>query len=277
MATTSRTYPQGVTCWVDTEQPDPRAAAEFYGALFGWEFENVMPPDAPAVYLIATLGGQDVAAIGSGAAQHVPAWNTYIAVDDADELAQAVVRAGGGVLAAPEDAGPGGRSATCADPEGAPFRLWQARRRLGAQAVNVPGSWNFSDLRTTEPRRAERFYTELFGWRYLDLGESVETMIAVPGYGDHLEATIDPGIRARQAGAPEGFADVIGAVQPTGPAEQPHWRVKFSVASRTDSITRAEAAGATVLGTEDTPWADLADLRDPQGAVFTISEFHAPE
>ncbi|WP_051073813.1 VOC family protein [Mycobacterium sp. JS623] len=32
---------------------------------------------------------------------------------------------------------------------GAPgFRLWRPRLRLGAQLVNAPGSWNFSDLHT---------------------------------------------------------------------------------------------------------------------------------
>ena len=31
-------YPAGVSCWVETLQPDPRGALDFYGALFGWEF-----------------------------------------------------------------------------------------------------------------------------------------------------------------------------------------------------------------------------------------------
>ena len=40
-------YIPGVPCWVDTNQPDPDAAAEFYGGLFGWESEDVMPPGLP--------------------------------------------------------------------------------------------------------------------------------------------------------------------------------------------------------------------------------------
>jgi predicted enzyme related to lactoylglutathione lyase len=36
-------YIAGVPCWVDTSQPDPDAAAAFYGGLFGWEFEDAMP------------------------------------------------------------------------------------------------------------------------------------------------------------------------------------------------------------------------------------------
>ena len=40
-------YPAGVPCWVDTSQPDPEAAAAFYGGLFGWEFEDRTPPGMP--------------------------------------------------------------------------------------------------------------------------------------------------------------------------------------------------------------------------------------
>ena len=35
----------GVPCWVDTSQPDPEAAVDFYSGLFGREFENVVPSD----------------------------------------------------------------------------------------------------------------------------------------------------------------------------------------------------------------------------------------
>ena len=33
-------YEPGVPCWVDTRQPDPRAATDFYTRLFGWEAET---------------------------------------------------------------------------------------------------------------------------------------------------------------------------------------------------------------------------------------------
>jgi len=45
---TERTYPLGVPCWVDTQQPDVEAAIEFYAGLFGWTFQDAMPPGAPA-------------------------------------------------------------------------------------------------------------------------------------------------------------------------------------------------------------------------------------
>jgi predicted enzyme related to lactoylglutathione lyase len=36
-------YIGGVPCWVDTTQPNPKAAVAFYSELFGWEFEDLMP------------------------------------------------------------------------------------------------------------------------------------------------------------------------------------------------------------------------------------------
>jgi predicted enzyme related to lactoylglutathione lyase len=102
----------------------------------------------------------------------------------------------------PVDAGPGGRLAACVDPRGARFRLWQPRRRLGAQLVNALGCWNFSDLHTGDAAAAGGFYSRVFGWEFDDVGFA--TMIRRPGYGEHLESTIDPDIRRRQASAPPG-------------------------------------------------------------------------
>ena len=151
--TQPRTYPEGVTSWVDIEVDDVDAAQAFYGGLFGWTFTQATPPEAPVRYLVAQLDGQDVAGIGGRAdsSTATPTWNTYVAVDDIEAAASRVVAAGGRVIDPPSDAGEGGRAATCADPAGVQFRLWQARRRLGAQITNTPGSWNFSDLVAVRP------------------------------------------------------------------------------------------------------------------------------
>jgi predicted enzyme related to lactoylglutathione lyase len=265
----SRTYPHGVTCWVDTEQPDVDAAIAFYGSLFGWIFEDAMPPDAPGRYVIAKLDGRDVAAIGRGTG--AVAWNTYVAVDDADTATAALVAAGARLVTGPADAGPGGRTSTLADPEGVELRLWQARRRLGVQAANEPGAWNFSDLHTASVEAAAAFYGPAFGWSIEDQGWS--TSIRVPGYGDHLEATVDPDIRTRQASAPEGFADVIGGIARVADGEQPHWHVTFTVADRDATSSHVETLGGTVLSFGENDWTRHALVRDPQGAVFTVSQF----
>ena len=273
--TDERSYPEGVPCWVDTEQPDVDAAGHFYANLFGWTFSDAVPADAPGKYLIASLDGADVAAIGPTQGDTPVEWHTYIAAADADAAAASVRAAGGTVTLGPVDAGPGGRLAGCVDPRGARFRLWQPRRRLGAQLTNAPGSWNFSDLHTGDASAAIGFYARLFGWEFDDLGFA--TMIRRPGYGDHLAATVDPGIRERQESisAPPGFADAIAWLAPLTNG-QDHWHVTFSVASRDDSAATAEKRGAVLISSEDTEWAKTALIRDPQGAELTLSQFTPP-
>lgn len=270
----TRTYPDGVPNWVDTDQPDPDAARDFYARLFGWTLTTVSPPEAP-LYVIASLEGADLA--GLAAATIGPAvWNTYIAADDADGTAAVIRDAGGEVVTAPFDVGPAGRMAICRDPAGATFRLWQPGRRRGAEVVNAPGTWNFSDLHTDRPDTLG-FYAEVFGWEFDDLGFA--TLARRPGYGDHLEATVDPGIRARQVavGAPPGFEDAIAWVTRLEPGSGAHWHTSFSVADRDAAAATAGELGADVLSTEETQWVRTALIRDPQGAVFTASQFTPPE
>jgi uncharacterized protein len=270
-----RTYPHGVTCWIDSEQPDLDAACRFYAGLFGWTLTEATPLVAGGSYRVATLDGATVAGLGS--TRDTATWNTYVAVDDADATADAVPDAGGAVVRSPADAGSSGRAATCTDPSGTPFRLWQPRGLPGAQLTNSPGSWNFSDLYTDDRERAMAFYTRLFGWVAVDMDGGAGTMIQVPGYGDHLAATVDPGIHERQAMAPPGFADVIGGLALVGAGEPTRWHVTFAVADRDDSVARAEGLGATVLRSTEDAWTRNAVLRDPQGAELSVSQFTPPE
>src|SRR3954468_2873152 len=91
-------YIPGVPCWIDTSQPDPAAAVAFYGELFGWQFEDVMPPGSPSPCFIGRIRGGDVAAVASQA-EGSAVWNSYVWVSDADETAAKIREAGGSVLA----------------------------------------------------------------------------------------------------------------------------------------------------------------------------------
>src|SRR5215212_6948217 len=165
-------YIPGVPCWIDTSQPDPDAAVAFYGDLFGWELEDVMPPGAPGKYFTARIRGGDVAAIGSipeGAPQ-MATWNTYVWVESADETAAKVRDAGGSVVMEPFDVMDAGRMAVFADPGGAAFCVWQAKKHKGSQVVNEHGTNNFNTLSTRDIEGAKAFYGAVFGWETLDLG-----------------------------------------------------------------------------------------------------------
>lgn len=264
---TVRTYPAGVPSWIDVSPPDLDAAQEFYGRLFGWTFDVATPPGVPR-YVIARLDGEDAAGLADGSGDDAaggvsPGWATYVAVEDIHVAIATVEERGGTVLRAPEAAGEGGWSAAFADPAGVELRLWQAKRRPGVQALNRPGAWNFSDLHTDDPDGVD-FAAELFGW--VVERSDYATMLRVPGYGDHLEATVDPDIRARQVGAPPGFADAVGWVAPADAAQglPPHWHVSFTVADRDETASLAEREGAEVLAVVDDDWTRRALIRDPR-------------
>jgi hypothetical protein len=276
-------YPAGVPCWIDTNQPDPPAAVEFYCRLLGWEFADMMPPNSPAPYFVARVHGLEVAAIGSIARGDATraTWNTYVWVENADETAQRVEQARGRVLVAPFDVPGAGRMAECVDPSGAGFRLWQAREHRGAQLVNAPGSWNWSNLKTSDADDAMRFYATVFGWEFseVDFGAGASWMVRVPGYGDFLEVR-NPGIRAQHAaaGAPPGFTDAVGWLQPGPPDAEAYWSVTLSVADADLVAARtAELGGTVVSAPVDVPYSRLVQITDPQGAALTLSQFKMPE
>jgi predicted enzyme related to lactoylglutathione lyase len=271
-------YIPGVPCWVDTSQPDPEAAVDFYSRLFGWEFENVLPPDSPGKYFTARLRGGDVAAVGSipDAAPQMAMWNTYVWVESADETASKVRAGGGGVVMEPFDAMDAGRMGVFTDPEGAMFCVWQANQHKGARIVNEHGSLNFNGLNTRDLTGAKAFYGSVFGWTTLALpaGE----MWTLPGYGDYLERD-NPGLRKMiaEVGGPSGFEDVVASINPipdNQPDTPPHWSVMFAVDDADAVAARAaELGGNVIVPPFDAPWSRLTIISDPQGATFIASKY----
>jgi predicted enzyme related to lactoylglutathione lyase len=272
-------YIPGVPCWIETTQPDQEAAVDFYRGLFGWEFEDVMPPGSESSYFIARIRGGDVAAVGGLPDGGPPraAWNTYIWVDSADETAAKVLAAGGEVLVEPFDVMDAGRMAVFADPEGAAFSVWQAGQHKGARIVNEAGSLNFNGLNTREVASAKSFYGSVFGWRTLELGGGAE-MWTLPGYGEYLERD-NPGLRENMAsvGAPAGFADVVASINripDEEPDVPPHWSVTFAVDDADATARKAAELGGKVLAAPfDAPWVRMTVLADPQGATFIANKF----
>ena len=264
--------------WWEIQVPDLDAAKAFYGGLFGWEFEDLMPPEARGHYFMGRIRGGDVAAIGSipDGAPSVATWNSYVWVDSADETAAAVRKAGGSVLMEPFDIMDAGRMAVLSDPEGAAFSIWQARQHKGAKVVNEHGSLNFNRLATRDPEAAKAFYGDVFSWGTLDLPAGV--MWTLPGYGDHLEEQT-PGIREQMAqmGGPEGFIDVVAAMDPIAdddPDTPANWSVVFAADDADATAAKVVELGGEVLaGPFDAPWTRMVVIKDPQGATFAASQF----
>lgn len=279
-------YLPGVPCWLDTMQPDPDAAKEFYGGLFGWSFDNAAPDGAPGPYYIAQVRGRNVAAIGGPhTADAPPSWNTYTAVESVDRATSRVKQAGGTVFAEPMDVPDAGRMAVFADEQGAVFSVWEADGFIGAQLVNEPGTWNFSELHTADPEAAARFYRSVFDWDVLDfeVGDSTYKFFTLNGYGSALaKSSPEFGERiAADAGA-AAFADVVATLvdhsSESNGAEPPRWSVTFAVDDADAIAAEAERRGGKVIVPPfDVEPVRMTVLADPQGAVFTASKFQPRE
>jgi predicted enzyme related to lactoylglutathione lyase len=267
-------FSHGVPCWVDTWQNDPGPSVGFYEAIFGWEAENVRPPDASDVYFTCRLRGRDVTAIGAPipeGAPPIPVWSTYIWVDSADETAATAKTAGGTLVVEPFESPDRGRMAVVADPEGAVFVAWEPGEHRGAQLVNEPGAWSMSILNTRAPDRAKAFYGELFGWQTeaFDMGGAEIVLFRQPGYegGEPLQPV------------PRDMVAVMIEMDAHGlPKEMPpNWSVDFWIDDADAAVARApEMGGAVIVPPSDSPTFRQAVIADPGGAAMSISQLLVP-
>jgi len=249
-------YAQGTPNWVDLQTTDQAGAKAFYGGIFGWSYDD-QPMDAGAVYSIAKIGDAQVAAIAPQSpelktAGAPPMWNTYLAVDSADEAAAKVAQAGGTVAMEPFDVMDAGRMAFVMDPSGAPVALWQAKQHIGASLVNEPGTVVWNELITNDPK-AVSFYEDVLGvtTTTVDMGADKYVMFQVAG------------------------KEVGGTMPPMMEGVPNHWQVYFSVADADATAAKIKALGGSVMVEPfDTPIGKMAVVADPQGAVFSL--FQAP-
>ena len=246
-------YPPGTFCWADLGTTDREAAKGFYTRLFGWEAVDSPAGDA-GVYTTFKVDGRDVAALyemgEEERAQLQPHWSSYVTVENVDGLPARVRELGGKVLAEPVDVMEQGRMTVVRDPTGALVHLWQPRNQVGAGRVNDPGCMVWNELASPDPEQARTFYGELLGWT-MELDQT--------GY-----ATIKRG-------------DAInGGIRPAQDGEPPHWLVYFSVTSCDEAVATVRDAGGTVVADSmPMPVGKIAEVADPQGAVFALFEGQA--
>jgi predicted enzyme related to lactoylglutathione lyase len=260
----AKTYPAGVPCWVETLQPQPRAALAFYGALFGWDTGGTGAMPGGGEYIVARLRGADAAGIATlppGAIAE-PAWTTYVRVDDLETCIERVRSAGGQVIVAPLDAPPAGRLAIVEGATGATFGLWEASERDGAQRINEPGAWAMSTLRTRDVAAATPFFNAVFGWDAapFNAGGNRGVLFRLPGYVGGLPEQPVP-------------RDVVAAAIEDTTIDAEHWSVDFWIDDVDAAVARiTQRAGTIVRAPFDAPPFRRAVIADPAGAVCTISQ-----
>jgi predicted enzyme related to lactoylglutathione lyase len=249
-------YTPGTFCAVDLLAADVEQGKAFYAGLFGWDHG-----DPYRDWIACLLDGKIVAGLlnqpdDQREAGIPPNWLSYVSVTDAESDAARAAELGGKVLAPATDVGEGGRIAILADPQGAPFGLWQPIGFAGAQLVNVPGALTWNQLYTSDPEAAVPFYTELFGWA-----------TEVPGGGEGVFWSVKNS---------EGWLNggVMGL--PPGTDGPPNWTPFFASADLKQHEARVKELGGSPLSPIlPVPAGELFVAQDDQGAVFglTAAEF----
>ena len=250
-----REYPAGAPSWVDVTSPDVDASVAFYGDLFGWEAVSNGPDEETGGYRMFRRDGLDVAGIGPTQAGAPPSWTVYVAVDDADATAKAVEAAGGSVILPPLDIPQGaGRMVVLADDQGAVSAAWQPGAHAGADVVDEPGTFVWSELACRDPEAAKAFYGAVYGWSGVtrEMGEMSYTTFFLGEHGRTLCGMVRMNEQWPQ--------DI-----------PPHWMVYLAVADCDAVAARvAELGGNVSVPPTDMPFGRFSVVADPFGATFSI-------
>jgi len=242
----------GTFCWPELATTDQKGGVAFYRALFGWDVieQPIGPTD---VYSMFTLRGLEVAAASTLQADErqlgVPShWNSYVSVVSADESAKRAQELGGKVLAPAFDVMDAGRMAVLQDPTGAVISVWEPKRHIGAKILREPGALGWTELLTNDTAAAEKFYTQLFGWKAKVSPEYTE--FSVGSSPDAGMMKLDP-----------KWGDV-----------PPHWMPYFQVNDCDATAAKATADGGQIhVPPSDIPNVGrFAMLADPQGATVAV-------
>jgi predicted enzyme related to lactoylglutathione lyase len=252
MVTRDTPWEPGTPCWVELMTSDVAGARLFYEELFGWHLEETGPESGG--YLLLSLDGRRFGGITTpmGDMEHPPVWNTYLASADVTETARKVTEAGGTVVVGPMDVMQQGAMLVAQDPTGGAICFWQAGHNTGMQVANEPNTPTWNELLTRDYRRAQEFFSALFGYTYDEVGNDdfQYSAFQVDGRGVGGMGSMPPGVPDRV------------------PA---HWRVYFEVEDPDEMVDRVVKLGGTVINPpEDTPFGRMARVADPQGAPFSV-------
>lgn len=250
-------YVPGAPNWIDLGSRDTDAAADFYKALFGWEFQSAGPESGG--YGMFQLDGKTVAALGPLQDEKArSAWTVYFETPDADATTKAVEQAGGTVRFPAMDVFDQGRLAGYTDPTGADFAVWQPGSNKGLDKVG-DGALCWTELYTPDAEKAKAFYQKVFAWDStgMPLPEGAGTYHVVSRTG------------GGQEGSHGGIMQLGADVLPDGSA---YWQPYFAVSDCDGVVAKATGKGATVLmpGTDMQGVGRIALLRDPEGAFFAL-------
>lgn len=121
----------GEFCWTELATPNVKAAKDFYGKVFGWEFADHEMGDM--TYTMIKRNNKEFAGIWSipknQEKEIPPHWMSYILVDNLDEAVEKARKNGATIVKPSTNAGDMGKLAVIKDPTGAHIALWQPLKK----------------------------------------------------------------------------------------------------------------------------------------------------
>jgi predicted enzyme related to lactoylglutathione lyase len=255
-----REHAPGTPSWVDLASADLVVSARFYGGLLGWD-TAMRPVDLRAGYMSFQVDGLDVAGLGRLArADEPPAWTTYMAVQDIDDVTKAVLDAGGHTMGPAVEESETGRNALFLDPTGAVFGVWQPGERVGVEMSGMTGAMCWNQLASRHAEASKRFYRDVFGWT---------AVTAAPGSSGPSHEMTSYTIFRHEGREVAGMIEMDRSWPRGLPS---HWMTYFGVDDCDAVAARAaELGGEVSVEPYDVPQIGrTAVIGDPHGAVFSI-------
>ena len=247
----------GKFIWYDVMTTDCKAAESFYKRVIGWSAKDSGMGDRS--YTVLSMGAVNVGGLMAITKEMQvmgvpPCWTGYIAVDDVDDYAARVKKAGGAVRRGPEDIPDVGRFAVVADLHGAVFIIMKGSsdQELPTVAPDAIGHVGWRELQAGDGKAAFAFYSGLFGWtktEAFDMGKMGVYQTFATGDG------------------------MVGGMMTKMPeAPVPFWLYYFNVEAIDAAVARVKGAGGRIaLDPQQVPTGQwIAQCLDPQGAMFGL-------
>ncbi|MGW0859042.1 VOC family protein [Streptomyces sp. NPDC002690] len=216
-------------------------------------------------FSVARRDGVPLAGIGgvSSAYQTAVAWLPYFAVEDADVAAGRVRERSATVAVGPLTLNEG-RGVLAADLDGAVFGLWERLTPPSPRSTPPDRSYAWLRLRTRNAFDAAIFYGGVLDW--------------ASGRPGSCEVSYeDEEVIVRCEGRPLARIS-SGAVEASpDPVVRPHWQVQFLVDDVAGTAEAVSRSGGTVIALNEVRGGTEAVVRDPDGAVFGVTNVGSPE
>ena len=250
----------GKVIWHDLVTEDLSGARDFYGGLFGWEFEKSTGTRGED-YVLARQGDLLVAGLLE---VDVPdddkdysRWLPYVSVADVDTAVSRTRTAGGTVVATARNVGIG-RVAAVLDPQGAVIGL--ARSSIGDpdDRTTAPGVGKpvWTELLADDPQAAAAFYSALIPYQVKAIDRRG---------GEYLYLASDG-------------VDRAGIFQkPASDEYAATWLTAFGVEDPGAAAAKAESLGGKIIvpASADLRDGTIAVVTDPAGAILVLQAWHS--